>query len=240
MRGAGPAGSPGRSQCTVLPPGGGGFPLFGPHVLKKDRTGGAAAKTRAERHDTAREERAVRVQARGPHEGERRLAGSCGARRFRVLPDALASAAERAVACGQFDDLGLPCVSHYVAEAPQEFEALLDGPQEPEHEMAQDRPPLTKWAIRRPRLAVRVALCGGSAPGVRGAARWTASGRGENGAGTHRLASVWLKAQRSTPMPSPRIRAAHLRRRRASRTSRRWRGWEYYHGPSSRRQTTND
>ena len=136
MRGAGPAGSPGRSQCTVLPPGGGGFPLFGPHVLKKDRTGGAAAKTRAERHDTAREERAVRVQARGPHEGERRLAGSCGARRFRVLPDALASAAERAVACGQFDDLGLPCVSHYVAEAPQEFEALLDGPQEPEHEMA--------------------------------------------------------------------------------------------------------
>ena len=129
MRGAGPAGSPGRSQCTVLPPGGGGFPLFGPHVLKKDRTGGAAAKTRAERHDTAREERAVRVQARGPHEGEPRLAGSCGARRFRVLPDALASAAERAVACGQFDDLGLPCVSHYVAEAPQEFEALPDGPQ---------------------------------------------------------------------------------------------------------------
>ena len=36
----------------------------------------------------------------------------------------------------QFDDLGLLCVSHYVAEAPQEFEALLDGPQEPEHEMA--------------------------------------------------------------------------------------------------------
>ena len=100
-----------------LAPGGGGFPLFGPHVLKKDRTGGAAAKTRAERHDTAREERAVRVQALGPHEGEPRLAGSCGARRFRVLPDALASAMERAVACGQFDDLGLPCVSQYVAKA---------------------------------------------------------------------------------------------------------------------------
>jgi len=30
---------------------------------------------------------------------------------------------------GQFDDLDLLCVSHYVAEAPQEFEALPDGPQ---------------------------------------------------------------------------------------------------------------
>ena len=29
----------------------------------------------------------------------------------------------------QFDDLGLLCVSHYVAEAPQDFEALPDGPQ---------------------------------------------------------------------------------------------------------------
>ena len=85
---------------------------------------------------TRREERAVRVQARGPHEGEPRLAGSCGARRFRGLPDALASAAERAVACGQFDDLGFVCVPHYVAEAPQEFEALPDGPQEHEHKMA--------------------------------------------------------------------------------------------------------
>ena len=117
MRGAGPAGSPGRSQRTASLPRGGGYSRLGPHVLKKVRTGGAAAKTRAERHDTAREERAVRVQARGPHEGEPRLAGSCGARRFRVLPDSLASAAERAVACGQFDDLGLPCVSQYVAKA---------------------------------------------------------------------------------------------------------------------------
>ena len=46
-----------------------------------------------------------------------------------------------------------------------------------------DRPPLTKWAIRRTRLALRVAVCGGSVSGVRGAARWTASGRGEDGAG---------------------------------------------------------
>ena len=91
MRGAGPAGSPGRSQRTASLPHGGGYSRLGPHVLKKVRTGGAAAKTRAERHDTAREERAVRVQARGPHEGEPRLAGSCGARRFRGLPDALAS-----------------------------------------------------------------------------------------------------------------------------------------------------
>ena len=136
MRGAGPAGSPGRSQRTASLPRGGGYSRLGPHVLKKVRTGGAAAKTRAERHDTAREERAVRVQARGPHEGEPRLAGSCGARRFRGLPDALASAAERAVACGQFDELGLLCVSQYVAEAPQAFEAPPDGPQVPEHKMA--------------------------------------------------------------------------------------------------------
>ena len=43
------------------------------------------------------------------------------------------------------------------------------------------------WAIRRPRLALRVALCCGSAPGVRGAARWTARARARNGARTDRL-----------------------------------------------------
>ena len=136
MRGAGPAGSPGRSQRTASLPRGGGYSRLGPHVLKKDRTGGAAAKTRAERHDTAREERAVRVQARGPHEGEPRLAASCGARRFRGLPDALASAAGRR----------------------------------------------NLWAIRRPRLALRVTVCGENAIGVR-CCPMDRRARAQNGAG---------------------------------------------------------
>ena len=194
MRGAGPAGSPGRSQCTASLPRGGGYSRLGPHVLKKVRTGGAAAKTRAERHDTAR---GTRRPGSGPRAPRRRTPPRRVRRR-----EAFSWSAGRA------------------------------------RERRGARRSL--WAIRRTWLALRVAVCGGSALGVRGAARWTASGRGENGAGTHHLASVWLKAQRSTPMPSPRIRASHLRRRRASRTSRRWRGWEYYHGPSSRRQTTND
>ena len=55
---------------------------------------------------------------------------------------------------GQFDELGLLCVSHYVAEAPQEFEALLDGPQVGGVRMARGRI-ASRQCGSRPKEALR-------------------------------------------------------------------------------------
>ena len=55
---------------------------------------------------------------------------------------------------GQFDDLDLLCVSHYVAEAPQEFEALPDGPQVGGVRMARGRI-ASRQCGSRPKEALR-------------------------------------------------------------------------------------